>query len=226
MNKKFLITLFVAGAGILSSCNSGSLRRNPGRVYMPDMFYSRAYDAYTANPVTRNGLTSQAPVPGTIAIGQPLPYHLTEADTSAYNALPFPYQFSSDQIKEGGRLFNIYCGICHGEKMDGNGPLYKSGKFAAMPANLVNGDYYKFLKPGMIYHTIMYGKNMMGPYSSQLNDHQRWEVIAYIKQFQSKNGGAPFTMGTTDSSNNKVVVVATSDSMSKGGNSLDAKKSK
>ena len=200
MNKKYLITLFVAGAGILSSCNSGELRRNPGKVYMPDMFYSRAYDAYTENPVTPDGLTSQAPVSGTIARGQALPHHLTEEDTTAYNALAFPYQLSADEIKEGGRLFNIYCGICHGVEMDGNGPLYKSGKFASMPANLVGGDYYKFMKPGRIYHAIMYGKNMMGSYSSQINDHQRWQVIAYIKQFQAGKGGAPFTMGAAGDS--------------------------
>jgi hypothetical protein len=40
---------------------------------------------------------------------------------------------------------------------------------------------------------------MMGSYSSQLNEKQRWQVIAYIKQMQSQNGGDAFTMGQTDS---------------------------
>jgi hypothetical protein len=35
---------------------------------------------------------------------------------------------------------------------------------------------------------------MMGSYASQLNVKQRWQVLAYIKQVQSKNGGAPFTL--------------------------------
>jgi len=199
MNKKYLITLFVAGAGILASCNSGGTRRNPGKVYMPDMFYSRAYDAYTENPVTPDGLTSQAPVAGTIARGHALPDHLREEDTAAYDALSFPYQFSADEIKEGGRIYNIHCGICHGTNLDGNGPLYSSGKFASMPANFVGSDYYKFMKPGRIYHTIVYGKNMMGSYASQISEPHRWQVIAYIKQFQAANGGTPFTMGEEDS---------------------------
>lgn len=202
MKKKYLITFIVAGACFMTACNSGGIRRNPGRVYMPDMFYSRAYDAYTANPVTANGLTSQKPVDGTIARGQALPEHLTEADTAAYYALQFPEQFSADEIKEGGRLFNIYCAICHGEALDGNGPLYASGKFASMPANLL-GDNYLHFPPGKIYHAIKYGKNMMGSYSSQLNEKQRWQVIAYIKQMQAQNGGDAFTMGQTDSTGGK-----------------------
>jgi len=195
MKKTYLVTLVVAGAALAAACNSGGIRRNPGKTYAPDMTYSRAYDAYTANPVTRNGLTSQAPVPGTVARGHALPDHLTEADSVAYNSLQSPYRFSEKEMEEGKRLFNIYCGICHGSDLDGNGPLYTSGKFASMPANLKSGPAYLAMSPGKMYYAIMYGKNMMGSYAAQLDVHQRWAVIAYIKKVQSENGGAPFTMG-------------------------------
>src|ERR1700744_2983470 len=108
MKKKYLVTLVVAGAALFAACNSGDTRRNPGKTYVPDMVYSRAYDAYTANPVTHNGLTSQLPVAGTIARGHALPNHLTEGDTLAYNALQFPYTFNEAQLAEGKRFFNIY----------------------------------------------------------------------------------------------------------------------
>ncbi len=136
MKKKYLVTLIVAGAAFIAACNSGGIRRNPGKTYVPDMTYSRAYDAYTANPVTANGLTSQDPIAGTIAREHALPDHLTEADTNAYIAMQSPYKFSDGELAEGQRIYNIYCGICHGSELDGNGPLYASGKFAAMPANL------------------------------------------------------------------------------------------
>jgi hypothetical protein len=42
-----------------------------------------------------------------------------------------------------------------------------------------------------MYHAIMYGKNLMGAYSSQLDAKQRWMVLAYIKSEQAKNGGSP-----------------------------------
>ncbi|MNE70072.1 hypothetical protein D3C80_1658380 [compost metagenome] len=93
-------------------------------------------------------------------------------------------------------MYNIYCGVCHGDKLDGNGPLYKdgSGPFAAAPANLKGGPAYLTMSIGKMYYAIVYGKNMMGSYASQLNVKQRWQVLAYIKQVQSKNGGAPFTL--------------------------------
>ena len=78
--------------------------------------------------------------------------------------------------------------------MDGNGPLYTSGKFAAMPANLKSGEKYLKFTQGRIYHAIVYGKNTMGSYASQLDTKQRWKVVAYIKKVQSENGGEAFTM--------------------------------
>jgi len=196
MKKKYLVTLVVAGAALATACNSGGTRRNPGKTYAPDMTYSQAYDAYTRNNgVTRDSMVSQLPVTGTVARGHALPDHLTEADSVTYSAMQSPYKFSEKNLEEGKRLYNIYCGICHGTDLNGEGPLYTSGKFASMPANLKSGAAYLTMTPGKMYYAIVYGKNMMGSYASQLDVHQRWAVVAYIKQVQSKNGGAAFTMG-------------------------------
>jgi mono/diheme cytochrome c family protein len=178
----------------LMSCNSGSMRRNPGKVYAPDMTYSRAYDAYTANPVFADSLSSQKPVMGTIAIGHDMPDHLAEGDTNAYKTFTTSYRFNEAELKEGGRLYMIYCGICHGSDLDGNGPLYASGKFPAMPANFKDGKYLH-MSVGQMYAAIKYGKNLMGSYASQLDIKQRWQVIAYIKQIQAGNGGDAFAFG-------------------------------
>lgn len=224
MKKKYLITLVIAGTTFFAACNSGGIRRNPGRTYAPDMQYSQAYDAYTKNPVTPNGLTSQLPVPGTIARSQSLPNHLTEADTTGYKALNFPNKYSAAELDEGKRLFDIYCAICHGEALDGQGPLFKSGKFASMPANLVSGDYYLNLAPGMIYHTIEYGKNMMGSYYSQLNEQQRWEVIAYIKKAQADKKGVAFAYELqADSTATTAAPVTDSNAMAKSATATEAK---
>ena len=51
---------------------------------------------------------------------------------------------------------------------------------------------------GQIYAAIKYGKNMMGSYASQLDQKQRWQVIAFIKQQQAGAGGDAFTMGLTE----------------------------
>ena len=103
-------------------------------------------------------------------------------------------RFSEGELSEGKRLYDIYCGICHGQKLDGQGPLFASGKFASMPANFKDAKYLG-MSVGMMYAAIKFGKNAMGSYASQLDVKQRWQVIAYIKKVQSENGGAAFAMG-------------------------------
>lgn len=191
--RSILLASLLAGMGLMS-CNSGNTRRNPGKIYAPDMTYSRAYDAYTSNPNFADGQTSRVPVTGAVAVGHDLPDHLIEGDTNAYKTFNTAYRFDEAELKEGGRLYMIYCGICHGGELDGNGPLYASGKFPAMPANFKDGKY-QAMSVGTMYAAIKYGKNLMGSYASQLDIKQRWQVIAYIKKIQSENGGAPFTLG-------------------------------
>lgn len=201
--KSIVVATLIIGLG-LTACNSGGLRRNPGKIYAPDMTYSQAYDAYTHNPNFANGETSRKPVQGTVAMGDQLPDHLVEGDTNAYKTFTTDLRFTESEIKEGGRLFNIYCGVCHGTNLDGQGPLYTSGKFAAMPANLKDAKYLS-MSEGTMYAAIKYGKNMMGPYASQLDVKQRWQVIAYIKKVQSENGGSAFKFGTAADSLQKAL---------------------
>jgi len=213
MNKiKSILTSLVIipiAIGSLVSCDSGNIRRTPGHIYAPDMTYSRAYDAYTLNPNFADSMTSRLPVAGTIARGHQLPDHLKEGDTVAYKTFTTDMRFDAAELKEGGRLFNIYCAICHGENLDGQGPLFASGKFASMPANFKDAKYLH-IPMGQVFAAMKFGKNMMGSYASQLDIKQRWMIIAYIKKTQSANGGDAFTLGAstdaqpkTDSANTK-----------------------
>src|ERR1700744_3955238 len=197
--KSILISLVIIpiAIGSLVSCDSGNIRRTPGHIYAPDMTYSRAYDAYTSNPNFADSQTSRPPVAGAIARGHMLPDHLKEGDTTAYKTFTTSLRFNEDEMKEGHRLFNIYCAICHGSNLDGQGPLFASGKFASMPANFKDAKYLH-IPVGQMFAAMKYGKNMMGSYASQLDIKQRWMVIAYIKKTQSANGGDPFTFGAAD----------------------------
>lgn len=194
--KSIVVASLMAGLGLVSCTENGSMHRNPGKIYAPDMTYSRAYDAYTANPNFADGQTSRKPIAGTVAMGHELPDHMVEGDTNGYKTFTTSMRFNEAELSEGKRLFNIYCGICHGANLDGQGPLYVSGKFAAMPANLKDAKYLR-MPAGTMYAAIKYGKNAMGAYASQLDIKQRWMVIAYIKQVQAANGGDAFTFGAT-----------------------------
>ena len=199
--KKFLIIAGCVATGILVlSCNK--TRRSTGRAYMPDMAYSVAYETYapTAERLAASGANYNArPVEGTIARGEMAPYKLKN-DTTGYalsagvtNPLP---ALDGTRFVEANRLFLVNCAICHGSKLDGNGPLYKGGDgpFPAKPATLVGDPKYTAMSEGTMFHSITYGKNAMGSYASQLSTEQRWMIVHYIKDKQAAaGGGAPAT---------------------------------
>jgi mono/diheme cytochrome c family protein len=175
--------IMIAVATLMNSCGN---KREPGLTYMPDMAYSRAYEAYAPNNLAKENISYiPYPVPGTIRRGDLFPYPLPD-DTTGYRLSaqikdPLP-PLDSTEMKEAGRLFNINCAICHGANMDAQGPLATGGKIPAV-ANLTLTQYVK-MPVGTMFHSVTYGKNNMGSYASQLSRRQRWMVIQYVKQHQ------------------------------------------
>lgn len=182
--KIFIAFIMIIGfVVVLQSCGS---KRDPGRIYMPDMAYSRAYEAYAPNNLVRENINYVPyPVEGTIRRGDLFPYPLPN-DTVGYNMSaqvkdPLPPN-TPEQMEEAGRLYNINCGICHGAKLDAQGPLATGGKVPAI-ANLTIAQYVA-MPEGTMFHAITYGKGNMGSYASQLSREQRWRVIQYVKAVQ------------------------------------------
>ena len=206
MMKKFWIisVLAVTVAGMMS-CNK--VRRSPGRAYMPDMAYSRAVETYSSTEgLRKEGINYSAmPVKGTIARGDMLDIYPYANDSIGYAnsknvANPLP-ALDAKQFIEAARLYLVNCGICHGEKLDGNGPLYKGGDgpFPNKPAALVGDAKYDAMAPGTMFHSITYGLNSMGGYASQVSTQQRWMIIHYIKEKQAANSSAATKMPAADS---------------------------
>ncbi len=181
-----LVTLL---ATVIESCDS---KREPGKIYMPDMAYSRAYEAYAPNNLKEEGINYVAyPVEGTIRRGDLFPYTLPN-DSNGYKMSaqvtdPLPH-LDTIQMSEAGRLYNINCAICHGANIDAQGPLSTGGKIPAV-ANLTLPQYVE-MPVGTMFHSVTYGKGNMGSYASQLTRQQRWMVIQYVKSKQVKTTGA------------------------------------
>jgi mono/diheme cytochrome c family protein len=197
MKKAVYIALSIAGlAAVVVSCSD--VKRDRGTIYMPDMQDSRAYETYSPSPVFRDGQTNREPVAGTVSRGESFVFHLTmdkPGDTANYFASrsvrnPLGPLSEADK-KEAERLYLVYCGICHGAKLDGNGPLWKDGDgpYPSKPAALVGEARYEQMPEGQMFYSITYGKNLMGSYAAQLDAKKRWMVISYIKSKQP--GGAP-----------------------------------
>lgn len=210
-----LIISFIVSGLIIAGCSD--VRRNPGRVYMPDMSYSRAYETYAerdsdifttdSNEAGKKIFYNNMPVVGTVARGEEMPFLLVKdllGDTTNYvaaKALTSPIvSIDSVQMKEAERLYLVYCGVCHGPKLDGNGPLWKdgTGPFPSAPKNFLADPVVSKMPEGQMFYSVTYGKNLMGSYASQLSRMQRWMVIAYIKSKQAA-AAKPATAPTADS---------------------------
>jgi len=209
------IMFLVAAVVLMASCDG--VRRKPGRVYMPDMAYSRAYETYSVTEEVKAELLkkgihfSNTPVAGTIKRGELFPFLLrkdADGDSTNYAASrQVKNPLTSMDTVEAARLYLVNCAICHGAKLDGNGPLYKGGDgpFPSKPAQLVGDARYEAMPEGQMFYSATYGKNKMGSYASQLNTEQRWMVIGYIK---SQQGAGK----TTAASANAPVPVKNADS--------------
>ena len=180
----------------LASCTNDDPKK-PGYEYMPDMYRSPSYETYSSNPNFKDSSTARQPVAGTVARGNsvysnldmmPYPYPNTnEGYEAAGKELTNPLEANEKNLEEGKKIYTNYCRHCHGDKGMGDG-LVAQHNGPKPPA--YNSEALKALPVGKMYHTVEYGKNMMGSHASQLTPTQRWKVILYVQTLQ-KGGAAP-----------------------------------
>ncbi len=205
----YIITALVLGVAVFSSCDG--VRREPGRIYMPDMAYSRAYESFaerdsakfTMDMYNKGGdkiFYNNVPPAGTIKRGELFAYSLPSDTTGSYalsSSLKNPYDtivLSKKEMAEAGRLYNVNCGICHGAKGLANGPV--AGNGVGGVANLTSPAYVS-MSDGTMFHSITFGKGVMGSYASQVTRAQRWMIIKYIRTLQPKVESAKVSADTT-----------------------------
>jgi mono/diheme cytochrome c family protein len=177
MRRAFGIAALIAITAALAGCGSSGSER--AYEYMPDMARDPAYKAFAPNPVTRDGLTLQRPVAGTIPRGYQ-PFHYGTGDDEADRAgreLQNPYHATPQVLDEGKALFFTYCQVCHGEQGKGDGPIV--GKIPT-PPSYTDKRLLEF-KPGRIFHVVTMGYNKMPSYASQLSADERWKIITYVR---------------------------------------------
>ncbi|MEX0986601.1 MAG: cytochrome c [Bacteroidales bacterium] len=156
---------------------------NPGYDYLPEMDLSRAYEAYSENPVHKDGKTMQAPVEGTVPRGKiPYPYEKDDEDLLLAGKTIFnPLEYTSENIERGEVLYNRFCINCHGINGDGQGNLFTSGVYKFPPGNLTQEASIN--RPdGELYHIITVGRGIMGAHGPQIRPEDRWKIIMYVRK--------------------------------------------
>lgn len=150
---------------------------------MPDMYYSNAYESYTANPNFDDKLTMRTPVEGTVPREMiPFAWEKTDEDRlAAGEALVNPLESNEENLAGGKEAYEIFCSSCHGRAGDGLGHLYTSDRYPYPPANLIS-DEVKALNDGEIYHSITVGIRIMGAHGGMIRPDDRWKIILHIRE--------------------------------------------
>ena len=132
-----------------------------------------------------------------IPVNGSVPYYYEDTEEERTRAteeiIMNPFPITDAGLEKAESLYNIYCGICHGDKGDGAGYLVRDdgGVYPAQPANFLLDEFVN-ASNGRYYHAIMYGKNVMGGYAGKLSYEERWQVIHYIRALQAKEKGLAY----------------------------------
>ena len=190
------IALFIGlGSILITSCSDK--KRHSSIVYMPDMYYPTAYDPYEkANfgyphdeensevPLMNknHNMSALESVEGAVARtdGDILPWTFKNnnagyAQAKAVTTSPLNAANKAADLERGKVMYGQNCAVCHGDAGDGQGSIVKSKAYSGVP-NYSERD----VTVGSVYHVIMYGKNAMGSYASQMIPADRWRVAEYV----------------------------------------------
>lgn len=193
--------------------------KSPGSIYAPDMAFSKAYETYSddnprgtmlpvANTVSRNALPSdelyQKEKSVIYSYNYTRFYQNTDADKARAGAeLNNPYEPTEAVLARAKVVYDKQCAICHGEKGLGDGKLIvredgSDGAYKSVPPKY--SDRLVGMKDGEIFHSITYGKNLMGAHAAHVKADDRWKLVCYIKELGGLNkASAPAAAAPADS---------------------------
>ncbi len=222
--KNKIIGSIAAVIGVIGvSCNN--VPNSPGWEYMPDMYRSSSYETNSENPNFADSMTNRKPVAGTISQGWVAnsAYSVTKSmypykfDSLGYELagqnLHNPLPASAEIIAQGKDKYEKFCMHCHGASGQGDGSVVSVGNFPPPPA--YNSPQLKNLPEGKMYHTLQYGKGMMGSHASQLTAEERWKILRYVQTLQNPGGAAPAPVAAVADSTKANPAAAPADSTKK-----------
>jgi mono/diheme cytochrome c family protein len=181
----FSCVFAVSISSIVTSCGKKD-PNSPGVEFMPDMYRSPSLEVYNSQVIDGDTVNSMSerllPVKGSVSRGY-IPYAYSDTPEGYEQAGTYLHNPLGDREKnekEGEVLYGKFCIHCHGAAGGGDGKVAQKLP-GAPPA--YNGTL-KNLPEGKIFHSITYGKNLMGAHASQLTQEERWKLVYYVQKLQ------------------------------------------
>jgi mono/diheme cytochrome c family protein len=154
---------------------------------LPEMVYSPAAESFDPAPELPGGHVLQGPVEGTVPRGvRGEQYAPTPADAARADRELMAPPASPADVARGRAVYETFCVPCHGRDGAGDGPVVARG-YPAPPS--LTARRAKGLGDGRLYHLITYGRGTMPGYGAEIDEADRWRVIAYVRHLQA--GASP-----------------------------------
>lgn len=104
----------------------------------------------------------------------------------------FPESINVDEpfLRQGQKMYNISCSVCHGKDGGGLGPIHTraltvgAGATGWVQPTDLHSDLVRSRPNGHIYNTINNGIRNMSGYGTQLEPQDRWAIVAYVRALQ------------------------------------------
>lgn len=178
------------GAGLLAmlaltGCMRGCTSSKPPVHLNRSMFNQPKALPQSESGFFYDGATMRHPVPGTIARGElrddPV-YYEGKGPDGAFVAKS-PVATDAALLERGKQRYTIYCQPCHDARGEGKGILFQRGN---VPTASLYQDKIRNYPDGQIYDVITNGTGLMPGYRWPVPPADRWAIIAYIRELQSK----------------------------------------
>jgi mono/diheme cytochrome c family protein len=118
-------------------------------------------------------------VPHDAIVGQ---LGLTTGEEGGRFVTEFPLPLTRALVEQGRRDFAITCAACHGPRGDGDSAVAPHFELRAPPSLLK--DDVRRMPVGRIFRIVSGGYGLMPAYDVQLDEHQRWGVVAFVRALQ------------------------------------------
>jgi mono/diheme cytochrome c family protein len=179
----------------LTGCARGCTSSRPPIHINPSMDDQPKVRAQAGSAFFRDGAAMREPVPGTVPIGG-----LNEdtafvtgkgADGQFVTASPVPVD--AKLVERGAERYRIYCQPCHDARGDGKGILAQRGN---VPTATFHQEKVLNYSDGQIFDVITNGAGLMAGYRWPIPPHDRWAIVAYVRELQRKRSTASGVVAT------------------------------
>ncbi|MCP4632634.1 MAG: cytochrome c [candidate division Zixibacteria bacterium] len=168
---------------VISGCTREHPSDKPPIHLNPNMDDQPKYKAQAESKFFEDDATMRTPVSGTVAQGELRDddiYYKGKNIDGSY-VLKAPLSINKETLLRGQERFDIYCSPCHSRLGDGRGIMLEKGY---VPPPTFHSDRLRNLPDGEIFEVISNGVRNMPSYRHQINVHDRWTIVLYMRALQ------------------------------------------